>query len=79
MSSKLKDLTGEVTKALDKVLPSNVHCVFVLLDAENNDAATASDLSDEGTLWLLKDAAKTLEEARDLQELEKAPTNKMTN
>jgi len=78
----LKDISVEVTKALDTVLPNNVRCVFVLYDVNTRDASTASDLSDEDALLLLEDAINTLknpDEKLDPEQIKNLSKPKMTN
>ncbi len=58
--STLRDLTSEVSKLLDTVLPKNVRCVFVLYDADTQSVSTASDMSDQDATILLEDAIDVL-------------------
>ena len=54
---QLRDLSSQITQALDKILPNNVRCVFVLVDSNTKEVCTASDLSDEYALALLEEGA----------------------
>ncbi len=58
--SSLRDLTAEISKLLDTVLPKNVRCVFVLYDTDSQSISTASDMSDQDATLLLEDAVDVL-------------------
>lgn len=68
---KLKDISNQITQALDKILPENISCVFVLYDPQDKDVLSAANIPDEGAIMLLEEAADTLknpdEETDDLK------------
>ena len=66
---KLKDLSVQITAALDKILPEDVSCVFVLYDPEKKDVCSAANIPDEGAIALLEEAAETLKNPDEADEL----------
>jgi hypothetical protein len=59
---RLKDLSAQITKALDGILPEEVRCVFVLFDPQEKEVSTASNMSDDATLGLLEEAVEVLKQ-----------------
>jgi hypothetical protein len=66
---KLKDLSAQITAALDKILPEDISCVFVLYDPKEKDVCSAANISDEGAAFLLEEAAETLRNPEETNEL----------
>ncbi len=66
---KLKDLSAQITAALDKILPEDISCVFVLYDPNEKDVCSAANISDEGAVILLEEAAETLKNPDETDEL----------
>lgn len=66
---KLKDLSAQITKALDAILPEDISCVFVLYDPKDKDVCSASNIPDQGAIMLLEEAAETLRNPDEADEL----------
>lgn len=66
---KLKDISAQITQALDKILPEDVSCVFVLYDPKEKDVLSAANIPDSGAVMLLEEAAETLKNPDDTDEL----------
>jgi len=58
---KLKDLSLQIVQAIEKLLPPEISCVVVLVDAEEQDVCTLSHLPDEAVKLLLTDAIDAIE------------------
>lgn len=63
--ANLKDLSAQITAALDKILPEEVRCAFVMIDIKEKEVSTVSNMSDESTIALLEEAIKGLAEPVD--------------
>jgi hypothetical protein len=72
---KLKDLSAQVTQALDKILPSDVRCAFILVDIEGKEVSTVSDMSDENTIFLLEEAIEVLKNPADTDNIDNLTIN----
>lgn len=59
--ANLKDLSAQITQALDKILPEEVRCAFVLIDIKEKEVSTVSNMSDDSTIALLEEAVRGLE------------------
>jgi hypothetical protein len=59
--ANLKDLSAQITQALDKILPEEVRCAFVLIDIQEKEVSTVSNMSDDSTIALLEEAVRGLE------------------
>lgn len=59
--ANLKDLSAQITQALDKILPEEVRCAFVLIDVKEKEVSTVSNMSDDSTIALLEEAVRGLE------------------
>jgi len=59
--ANLKDLSAQITEALDKILPEEVRCAFVLIDIQEKEVSTVSNMSDDSTIALLEEAVRGLE------------------
>jgi len=57
---KLKDISAKITEALDKILPDEMRCAFVLIDLKEKEVSTVSNMSDESTISLLEQAAAAM-------------------
>jgi len=64
----LKDLSALITAALDKILPEEVRCAFVLIDIKEKEVSTVSNMSDESTISLLEEAVRGLEDPQVIVE-----------
>jgi hypothetical protein len=60
--ASLKDLSSKITEALDKILPDEVRCAFVLIDIKEKEVSTVSNMSDDSTIALLEEAVRGLQE-----------------
>jgi len=60
--ASLKDLSSKITAALDKILPEEVRCAFVMIDIKEKEVSTVSNMSDESTIALLEEAIKGLQD-----------------
>lgn len=60
--ASLKDLSSKITAALDKILPEEVRCAFVMIDVKEKEVSTVSNMSDESTIALLEEAIKGLQD-----------------
>lgn len=65
---KLKDISEKITEALDKILPDDMRCAFVLIDLKEKEVSTVSNMSDESTITLLEQAAQAMKMPEDEQE-----------
>lgn len=66
---KLRDLSAQITAALDKILPEDISCVFVLYDPKEKDVCSAANIPDEGAVILLEEAAETLKNPEEVSDL----------
>jgi hypothetical protein len=67
---RLKDISAQITKALDGILPDEVRCVFVLFDPEEKEVSTASNMPDDATLGLLEEAVEVFKTPIEMDELQ---------
>jgi len=72
---RLKDISAQITKALDGILPDEVRCVIVLFDPEEKEVSTASNMGDDGTLSLLEEAVEVLKIPIDMDEVDDLKLN----
>lgn len=66
---KLRELSAQITAALDKILPEDISCVFVLYDPKEKDVCSAANIPDEGAVFLLEEAAETLKNPEEVSDL----------
>jgi hypothetical protein len=76
---QLRNLSSQITKELDKILPNTVRCVFVLVDSSTKEVCVASDLNDEYALALLEEGADTLKDPEVAFDLNDEEDHKLIN
>lgn len=72
---KLKDISAKITEALDKILPDEMRCAFVLIDLKEKEVSTVSNMSDESTISLLEQAAHAMKNPEDDKEIDNLKLN----
>lgn len=65
----MKDLSAQITQALDKILPEGISCAFVLYDYEDKKILSAANIPDEGAVMLFEEAAETLKDPEETFDL----------
>lgn len=57
----IKDISMKTQEFLDGIMPKNVRCVMVFIDTKSEEMGVTSDLSDNDTVSLLKEAIETID------------------
>lgn len=73
--NKLRDLSGQITKALDGILPKEVRCVVLLVDTLEDDVCTLSDMDDDQVRALLEEGLETLKDPDEEDKIKKTVFN----